>query len=92
MIGLREGVSVDLYIGEPAYLHRGLGQSALRDYLSTVVHARFPAEDSACIAHEKINTSALRCSQAVGFRPLRTFREEGLEMILLVKRLEKACA
>jgi hypothetical protein len=30
-----------------------------------------------------INTAALQCSQAVGFRPLRRFLEDGLEMMLL---------
>jgi hypothetical protein len=27
---------------------------------------------------------ALRCSRAVGFRPIREFREDGLAMMLLV--------
>jgi aminoglycoside 6'-N-acetyltransferase len=87
LIGTLDGVSVDLYLGEPAYLHRGLGRAALSDYLTGVVRPRFPTERNAYIAHEKINLAALRCSQAAGFHPLRAFLEDGLETILLAKLL-----
>jgi hypothetical protein len=49
IIGVNDGISVDLFVGEPTFLHRGFGQ---------------------------------RRPTAVGFRPLRTFLEEGVELML----------
>jgi aminoglycoside 6'-N-acetyltransferase len=84
IIGVAEGVSIDLYIGEPAFLHRGLGRAALAGYLREVAFARHPAEHRATIGHEPGNIAALRCSEAVGFRRIGTFVEDGLEMVLLM--------
>jgi aminoglycoside 6'-N-acetyltransferase len=83
IIGAADGVSIDLYIGDPAFLHRGLGRAALAGYLRQVAFARYPEERRAFIGHEPANASALRCSGAAGFRRLRTFLEDGIEMILL---------
>jgi len=84
LIGVDGGISVDLYIGNPTYLHRGLGRSVLRAYLTRVAFPAFPGEARAYIGHDLLNTAALRCSQAAGFRPLRRFMEEGNEMALFV--------
>ena len=65
------------------YLRRGLGRLALGGYLRQVAFPSYPEETRAYIGHELINTAALKCSQAVGFRPLRRFLEHGLEMMLL---------
>ncbi len=83
IIGVPDGVSIDLYIGDPAFLHRGLGRAALAGYLSEVAFARFPGERRATIGHEPTNLSALRCSEAAGFRRIGTFVEDGIEMVLL---------
>jgi len=83
-IGVEDGVSIDLYIGDSAFLHRGLGRAALGGYLREVAFARNAAERRAYIGHELANMAALRCSKAVGFRRLRTFLEGGIEMVLLV--------
>ena len=83
VIGEPEGVSIDLYIGDPAFLHRGLGRAALGGYLRRVAFARHPGERRAFIGHEPTNTLALCCSEAVGFRRLRPFIEDGIEMVLL---------
>lgn len=83
VIGVEEGVSIDLYIGDPAFLHRGLGRAALAGYLREIAFARYPGERRAYIGHEPANVSALRCSEAAGFRRLRTFLEDGIETILL---------
>ncbi len=72
LIEVTDGISIDLFIGDPAYLHRGFGQAALRKYLHQVAFAHYAGETRAYIGHELANTAALRCSQAVGFRPLRT--------------------
>ncbi|MFZ0072169.1 MAG: GNAT family N-acetyltransferase, partial [Xanthobacteraceae bacterium] len=83
IIDVDGGVSVDLFIGDPACLRRGLGRLALGGYLRQVAFPSYPEETRAYISHELINTAALKCSQAVGFRPLRRFLEHGLEMMLL---------
>lgn len=84
IIGVNDGISVDLFVGEPAYLRRGLGRAALSLYLRQVAFPHYAGERRAFIAHEPVNTAALRCSQAVGFRRQRTFLEGGVEMELLV--------
>jgi aminoglycoside 6'-N-acetyltransferase len=83
IIDVDGGISVDLFIGDPACLRRGLGRAALGGYLRQVAFPSYPGETRAYIGHELINTAALQCSQAVGFRPLRRFLEHGLEMMLL---------
>jgi len=83
VMGEAEGVSIDLYIGDPVFLHRGLGRAALGGYLSQVALGRHADELRAYIGHDPANTAALRCSEAAGFRRLRTFIEDAIEMVLL---------
>ena len=83
IIGASDGISVDLYIGEPAFLGLGFGQAALSGFLRRVAFPNFRAESRAYITHEPGNTAALQCSMAVGFRRLRTFSENSVETILL---------
>jgi|SRR5579859_2290601 aminoglycoside 6'-N-acetyltransferase len=83
IIGAADGISIDLYIGDPAFLHRGLGRAALAGYLREVAFARYPEERRATIGHEPANTAALRCSEAAGFRRIGAFIEDGIEMVLL---------
>ncbi|HEY2446408.1 MAG TPA: GNAT family N-acetyltransferase [Rhizomicrobium sp.] len=83
LIGAHDGVSIDLYIGEPAFLHRGFGRAALGDYLRRIAFERFGSEQRAYISHEPANAAALKCSMALGFRPVRAFFENGVKMILL---------
>jgi aminoglycoside 6'-N-acetyltransferase len=90
IIGAADGVSLDLYIGDPQFLHRGLGRAALGGYLRRVALAHFADERRAYIGHEPANTAALRCSEAAGFRWLRTFLEDGIEMVLLVAERRSA--
>jgi aminoglycoside 6'-N-acetyltransferase len=85
VIGAIDGVSIDLFIGDPAYLRRGYGRAALRGYVDEVAFPFHASEWRAHIGHELTNHAALRCSQAVGFRPLHQFLEDGMEMQLLVK-------
>jgi aminoglycoside 6'-N-acetyltransferase len=85
IIGVNDGVSVDLFIGEPAYLGRGFGRATLGEYLWRVAFPFHPQETRAYIAHETTNLPALRCSEAVGFRPAGIFLEDGVEMVLLAK-------
>ncbi|HLK24479.1 MAG TPA: GNAT family N-acetyltransferase [Caulobacteraceae bacterium] len=82
--GVAGGLSIDLYIGEPAFVGRGYGQAMLRGYVRDVVFPRWPDEPVCYIAHAVANTRALACSQAVGFRDIGRFEEDGVPMRLLV--------
>jgi len=82
-IGVAEGLSIDLYIGEPAFVGRGYGQAMLKAYVRDVAFARWPDERRCYIAHAVANTRALACSQAVGFRDIGGFEEDGVPMRLL---------
>ncbi|WP_421931107.1 GNAT family N-acetyltransferase [Phenylobacterium sp.] len=84
--GQTDGISPDLFIGEPTFLGRGLGRAMLDAYVRDLALPHF-AETIAYIAHDLANTAALACSQAVGFTPLREFVEDGEPMLLL--RLER---
>jgi aminoglycoside 6'-N-acetyltransferase len=83
-IDVADGISVDLFIGNPTYLHRGFGRTALRAYLEQVAFPFYADEKRAYIGQDPANIAAVRCSRAAGFRPLRPFMEDGIEMLLLV--------
>lgn len=80
--GQADGISLDLHIGEPAFLGQGLGRAMLGAYARGLALPHF-AQTTAYIAHELANTAALACSKAVGFTPLRAFVEDGEPMLLL---------
>jgi aminoglycoside 6'-N-acetyltransferase len=87
LIQVRDGISLDLFIGDPAFLHRGFGRALLSAYLDQIALAHFAAEPRAYIAHATANAPALRCSQAAGFRPVREFIEEGVPTLLLARKM-----
>lgn len=87
MIGVRDGISIDLFIGEPTFLHRGFGRALLKAYLTQIAGPHFARETRAYIAHAKTNVSALRCSQAAAFRPCHEFMEYGILTLLLMREL-----
>jgi aminoglycoside 6'-N-acetyltransferase len=78
------GVSIDLFIGEPDMIGRGLGQRMLRQYVEQVALAEHPAERLCWIGHELENVAARKCSVAAGFDPVREHIEDGKRCILLV--------
>jgi aminoglycoside 6'-N-acetyltransferase len=83
-IDVFQGLSVDLYIGEPAFLGRGYGQAMLAAYVRDVAFPAWPDERRCYIAHAVANSRALACSRAVGFQELGLFDEDGVTMRLLV--------
>ena len=85
-IGVKDGVSLDLFIGNPAFLKRGLGKAMLAAYLNTIVPSLFPEENRFYICHEKGNTDALQCSKACGFEFLKDVIEDGKSCELLVRK------
>jgi aminoglycoside 6'-N-acetyltransferase len=83
-VDLQEGISVDLFIGEPALLGQGLGRRMLHEYVTTVAFGLYPDERDCFICHELTNLPARACSRAAGFEVLREVTEEGIASELLV--------
>src|SRR5579871_6740726 len=59
LIEVGDGISVDFFIGDPAFLHRGMGRALLAAYLRDEAFPHF-AETRAYIAHAVANATALR--------------------------------
>lgn len=71
LIGVDGGISVNLFIGDPAYLRKGLGRAALSGYLKRIAFPFFSTEARAYIAHERLNPAALRFSGSRFSAPAR---------------------
>lgn len=64
-------VGIDLFIGEAAHLHRGLGPLLLRAFLRDVVFGAMGA--TLCvIGPDETNAAAIRAYEKVGFRHWKT--------------------
>jgi aminoglycoside 6'-N-acetyltransferase len=87
LIEAQDGISLDLFIGDPAFLHRGFGRALIGAYLQQIAVPHFARETRAYIAHACANTKALRCSRAAGFWPLREFMEDGVPTLLLAREM-----
>jgi RimJ/RimL family protein N-acetyltransferase len=66
-----DAAGVDLFIGEVAYLHRGLGSHILRAFLREIVFGAMGA-GSCIIGPDERNAIAIRAYEKAGFRYLRT--------------------
>jgi aminoglycoside 6'-N-acetyltransferase len=71
-----DAAGVDLFIGEEAYVHRGLGPLLLRAFLRDVVFAR-PETGCCVIGPAESNARAIRSYERVGFRYLKTIQVSG---------------
>ena len=76
VMGHADGVSLDLHIGDPAFVGKGLGRAMLGGYVSQVALPHY-AESRAYIAHDLDNVAALACSKSAGFEPVERFLEDG---------------
>jgi aminoglycoside 6'-N-acetyltransferase len=86
-IAVDGGLSIDLYIGDPAFVSRGYGRAMLAGYVREVAFPLYPGETRCFIAHARDNTAALACSRSVGFRGVGSFVEDGIDMrLLLIER------
>lgn len=83
-IGVEEGTSVDLFIGEPALLGKGIGVAMLRSYVDNVVFREFREERNCYICHAADNVKAIRCSSTAGFVHVRDVVEGGVHSCLFV--------
>jgi aminoglycoside 6'-N-acetyltransferase len=92
MLGETEGISLDLFIGDPAYLEKGWGRAMLAKFLSDIVFPLYPDENVCWIYHDVTNQRALRASQSAGFRHVRDFTEDGkAKQLLTLRRNEISC-
>lgn len=67
---------VDLFVGEPGLIGRGLGPAILRAFLHSVVFARYDVE--LCVIGPSVkNTSAIRAYEKAGFVWIKDARVPG---------------
>lgn len=84
-----EAAGLDLFVGEPAAVGRGLGPEILREFARSVVFAR--RETTAAVATvEEANRRSWRAFEKAGFRHVRDVEEDGLPHRLM--RLERGYA
>jgi hypothetical protein len=83
-IGVDEGVSIDLFIGEAELLNRGIGRRMLRAYALELALPLHPGETKVFICHELSNGRARACSKAAGFESMGVVDEAGAPSELLV--------
>jgi len=79
---------LDLFIGDLAYIHRGLGAVILRCFLRDVVFAR-PDVESCVIGPAVTNRAAIRTYEKAGFTYLKTVQipdEEEPEYLMRIAR------
>ena len=79
-----DGISFDLFIGEPAFIGKGYGRAMLRSYIDLAFDT-FPDEAACYITHETRNEAALRCSRSVGFVYQKTVYDENQRECHLLK-------
>jgi len=85
-VGVDHGVSIDLFIGEPSLIGRGIGRRMLSGYVEQVAFPQHPEERLCWIGHELENVPARRCSAAAGFVPVREYVEDGNQSVLMVRQ------
>ena len=84
-----EAAGVDLFVGEPDAVGRGLGPEILREFARTIAFAR--PETTALVATvEEANRRSWRAFEKAGFRHVRDVEEDGLPHRLM--RLERRYA
>jgi len=75
-------LGVDIFIGPPDKLHRGIGTVALRAFVAAHVFDD-PAVSACIIDPLPDNHAAIRAYAKVGFRHLRTFTHDGVGVYLM---------
>jgi len=80
-------VDVDILIGEPAFLGRGIGPTALSHLVAQLRAEGVPAVG---LAAALANPRALRAYEKAGFRACRDFREQGEDFRYLVATFTSA--
>jgi RimJ/RimL family protein N-acetyltransferase len=76
LVDVEDSAGVDLFIGEPQYLHRGLGLHLIRRFLSEQVFSD-PRIAVCVIGPEPKNFAAIRANEKAGFRFFKTIQVPG---------------
>jgi len=76
LVDVEDSAGVDLFIGEPQYLHRGLGGHVIRHFLSEHVFSE-PGIAVCVIGPEPKNIAAIRAYEKAGFRFFKTIQVPG---------------
>jgi aminoglycoside 6'-N-acetyltransferase len=84
-----DAAGVDLFVGEPDAVGRGLGPEILREFTRTVVFSD-PETTAAVATVEEANRRSWRAFERAGFRHVRDVEEDGLPHRLM--RLERRYA
>jgi aminoglycoside 6'-N-acetyltransferase len=84
-----EAAGVDLFVGEPDAVGRGLGPEVLRAFARTVVFSG-PETTAVVATVEEANHRSWRAFEKAGFRHVRDVKEDGLPHRLM--RLERRYA
>jgi aminoglycoside 6'-N-acetyltransferase len=66
-----QGAGIDLFIGEPDVINKGIGTEVIKRFVEDVVFAD-PSIDTCIIDPEITNTAAIRAYEKAGFVPVRT--------------------
>jgi aminoglycoside 6'-N-acetyltransferase len=83
-----KGAGIDLFIGEPALINKGIGTEVIKCFVEGVVFAD-PSIDTCIIDPEITNAAAIRAYEKAGFVPVRTVvvpNTPGPELIMRRKR------
>ncbi len=85
-----DAAGIDLFIGHPDYIHRGLGKDIMREFLRRIVFGESNAE-SCVVGPEPANKGAIRAYEKAGFKYLKTIRvpdEEEPEYLMRITKGE----
>lgn len=75
VIGGKDGVCIDLYIGEKAFLKQGLGYLIELKFLRDIAF-QISSADKCYVSHAKVNLPALKTSRKAGFLYLQDVVED----------------
>ena len=75
-IGTKDGATIDFYIGETAFLSKGLGWLIELKFLQEILFSVFPVR-KCYVCHEKANLASLKTSSKAGFHYIKDVIENG---------------
>ena len=86
----QRSAGLDVFIGELAYVHRGLGPKVLREFMRQVVFVE-PDINACVIGPQPDNRAAIRAYEKAGFKYLKTIQPPGEsteEYLMIIGRKE----
>ncbi len=83
-IGVRDGVGMDYFIGEPELIGQGLGRAMLAAYLEDILFPAFPEERRCIVCYETANEAGGGVLRSLGFRREKSLIESGVPSTMMV--------